>query len=658
MNIQNDFELRPRPFSVWNENGTPLSRTVCRADENLTFTVSLPASFAAENGKIRLFRDDDGEVLWLPMTEEEPADGQQNCLTSRTWYVSVNAGDICIKDTSGGQTGILPGRKPCGLFYFRFEFDTAKGHLIYAKESDGFAPVYKWKDEDVHAFQWTVTTADFRTPDSLAGGIMYHIFVDRFARECRPHLIPRRADAVYNEDWYNGIPQHAKRPGGEVKNNEFFGGNLWGVAEKLPYLQSLGVTILYLSPIFRAYSNHKYDTGDYETVDPSFGGDEAFAHLLREAKRYGIRVICDGVFNHTGDNSRYFNRYGEYPDVGAYQSKDSPYYNWYRFRNYPDEYDSWWGVKVLPALYSGNPDFREYICGENGVLHKWMSLGVAGWRLDVADELDDRFLYDLRKRVKKEDPDAVIYGEVWEDASNKIAYDRRRKYFRGEQLDTVMNYPFRDGILAFVRDGDADALARAVTTVLKHYPPGCTDLLMNLLGTHDTERILTALAAKPAGDLDNDELALVRMTENEKARGRVLVSLAAVLQFTLPGIPCIYYGDEAGMEGYRDPFNRRPYPWGREDTVLLPHYRRLADLRRSHPVFAHGETEILFSRNGIFDFVRTDPKTGERIRICVNRGEEPYPIAGSYRNLLTGEAYRGCVTVERDGAVVLERARF
>lgn len=629
------YEKKPVPFTVADGNGDCLCQTVCGYTDCLTFSVTLPAVFAAQNGWMRLYRDDDGAVIRLDMEKTDSQDSQ-------LWSLSVPAQRICA---DGEESG---------LFYFRFEFDTRIGHLIYAKEPDDFNPVYKWEDRDVHAFQWTVTTPAFRPPVCLQGGIMYHVFVDRFAvGDTIPHPpVPRRPDAVYNEDWYTGIPQHAKRPGGEVKNNEFFGGTLWGVAEKLPYLQSLGVTILYLSPIFRAYSNHKYDTGDYETVDASFGGDAAFAYLLKEAGKYGIRVICDGVFNHTGDDSRYFNRYGTYPDLGAYQSKESPYYSWYRFREYPDEYDCWWGVRVLPALHSDHADFRNYICGENGVLHQWMTRGVAGWRLDVADELADSFLYDLRRRVKTENPDAVIYGEVWEDASNKIAYDRRRRYFRGEQLDSVMNYPFRDGIIAFIRDRSAEALSRAVRTVLAHYPDGCTHLLMNLLGTHDTERILTALAAKPAGELDNDALALLSMTDDEKKRGRGLVKLASLLQFTLPGIPCIYYGDEAGMEGYRDPFNRRPYPWGREDGELLAWYHHLAEIRRGHKVFENGTTRILYAQNGVFDFVRE--ARGETLRICVNRGDTSYPIAGHYTDLLTGQTCRGCAQAEPDGCLVLQ----
>ena len=622
-------KTNPYPMTVTREDGTVLSHTVSRFGETLTFSVPIPREWEVLGGRMRLYRDDDGAVLWLEMTEGDDS----------VWSVTVSGSRVCA---DGEESG---------LFYFRFEFDTRFGHLIYAKEENDFGAVYKWKDENVHAFQWTVTEDGYETPKSWYGGIMYHVFVDRFAKsEAHPDM-PRRADAAYNDDWYHGIPQHAKYPGGQVENNEFFGGNLWGVAEKLPYLQSLGVTVLYLSPIFRAYTNHKYDTGDYETVDPSFGGDEAFAYLLAEAKKYDIRVICDGVFNHTGDDSRYFNRYGKYDSIGAYQSKESPYFDWYRFREYPDEYDSWWGVKVLPALYSGNEDFRNYICGEHGILHKWMSCGVSGWRLDVADELDNRFLDDLRTRVKAENPDAVIYGEVWEDASNKIAYDRRRRYFRGRQLDSVMNYPFRDAILSFVRDGNVGVLEHAVRMVLGHYPDGCTHLLMNLLGTHDTERIISALAAKPMGDLDNDALALIRMTEEEKARGRVLVGLASVLQFTLPGIPCIYYGDEIGMEGYRDPLNRRPYPWGREDETLLAHYRKLSDIRRTHPVFAEGVTRILHAGDGVFDFTRGDGD--DTLRICVNRSDDAYRIAGSYTDLLTGTEYRGGAIVKPDSAVIL-----
>ncbi len=614
----------------------PRKNDVSRFSEEITLSVTLPRAIAAENGYLRILCDDTEEVRFYPLSHRDtaaPAD-------TDTFRVTLSGEDLCAENEASG------------LFFYRFEFDTPRGHLICGKDPRGFSPRLSYRDENIHAFQWTVIRDGYFPPATVTGGVMYHIFVDRFAPGTPPAPIPRRPDAIYNEDWYKGIPQHARVPGGEVKNNEFFGGTLWGIAEKLPYLQSLGVTLLYLSPIFKAYSNHKYDTGDYETVDEGFGGDAALSHLIRRAEDYGIRIICDGVFNHTGDNSRYFNRYGTYEGPGAYNSKASPYYPWYRFRTYPDDYDCWWGVRILPALYSGNPDFRAYICGEEGIIRKWMKMGVFGWRLDVADELDDRFLCDLRKAVKEERPDGPIWGEVWEDASNKIAYDHRRRYFRGEQLDSVMNYPFRDGIIAFVRDGDAQALSRCVETLCRHYPDGALHMLMNLIGTHDTERILTVLGGIPAGDLDNDALAHLRMTETERARGLRLVSLAAILQFTLPGIPCIYYGDEAGMEGYRDPFNRRPYPWGREEETLLALYRRLGAIRRENRLLGHADTEILSDEDGIFCFARTEGR--QRILVCVNRGQVPYAIRKPCKELITGKPYTDGISVAPDTGVILQ----
>ena len=629
------------PLSVsFDMDGIPSAHDVCQVSDTLRFRVSVPRCLAAENGKMRIQRDGDGAVLRRVLHRIQEED---NDPALEVWEVRLSARSLC-------------GAEDSGLFFYRFEFDTPRGHCFLSKEPDGLDPVLRFRDEEIAAFQLTVTENGYDTPHNVRGGVMYHIFVDRFCRgetimRERGISIPRRADAVYNEDWYGGIPQHAKVRGGEVANNEFFGGTLWGVVEKLPYLCSLGVNILYLSPIFRAYSNHKYDTGDYERVDPQFGGDEALSALLAEAKKRGMTVICDGVFNHTGDNSRYFNRRGTYPDVGAYQSEDSPYYPWFRFRTYPNDYECWWGVKTLPAVHSESPAVRAYFCGEGGILQKWMRFGVSGWRLDVADELSDAFLEDARARIKREDPDAVLYGEVWEDASHKCAYGQRRKYFRGRQLDSVMNYPFRTAILDFLRSGDASPLAKTTEEIVRHYPDGAVHTLMNLLGTHDTERALTVLSGAEAGERDNDELSSVVLTREQREKGAALLRLAALLQFTLPGIPCIYYGDEAGMEGFHDPFNRRPYPWGREDVGLLAWYRFLGLLRRSHPVFADGAFRVLRAENGVFSFSRSDH--AETLVVCVNRGEKPYLCEGTYRELLTGADCPEGRTVLPGGSAVL-----
>ncbi len=605
-----------------NPHGDSLiGRDTCCFGDTIKLTVSLPQYLCPTNGSLRLFRDDDGDVSFYKL---KPLKKETKEHTDSVWHIALDTSVICAKEENSG------------LFYYRFEFDTVHGHCFFSKAPSSLQPILRFQDENIASFQLTVIQPDSDTPTWMQGGVMYHIFVDRFAKgeetihRQKAH-IPDRDDAVYNTDWYNGIPQHAKFPGGEVKNNEFFGGTLWGVAEKLPYLESLGVTTLYLSPIFRAYSNHKYDTGDYEEIDPSFGGEKAFDCLIRKAKQSGIRIICDGVFNHTGDDSKYFNRYGHYPDNGAYNSDNSPYKDWYRFRDAKskDKYDCWWGVKVLPALKSDEPSMREYFCGENGIIHRWMQKGVYGWRLDVADELNDLFLNDLHDRVRKENTEGLIIGEVWEDASFKIAYNKRRKYFRGHQLDSVMNYPFRNGILSYLKSGDASELIETVKEIVSHYPAKAVHNLMNLLGTHDTERILTILAGEPTGDRDNDELAQIKMSPSQRIYGLYLLKIAAIIQFTLPGVPCIYYGDEAGMEGYRDPFNRYPFPWGKEENELTDFYRLLGKIRKTyHSVYAKGDIVFqesdMSAQHGVLIYSRTYAE--ESIMTIVNLGNTDYTL--------------------------------
>lgn len=461
----------------------------------------------------------------------------------------------------------------------------------------------------------TVHCADFSTPEWLKGGLIYQIFTDRFAKS-EKFPVNVKPDAILNTDWENGIPEFAEKPGEPLKNNTFFGGSLYGIIEKLDYLQSLGVTTLYLNPIFEAASNHKYDTADYFTVDQMFGGNVAFDKLVIALKKRGMHLILDGVFNHTGDDSIYFNKYGRYENLGAYQGKASKYYHWYDFISFPDNYNCWWGVKILPAINKQNDSFREFICGENGVIRHYLKLGADGWRLDVADELSDEFLYSLRKAAKSENKDAVIIGEVWEDASDKIAYGSRRHYFQGHQLDSVMNYPLRNAIIDYLTSGNADILAETATSLYLHYPKCVSDVQMNLLGTHDTERILNLLACDGCEAMSNRELAVHKIPPDIRIRARELLKLAAFLLYTLPGVPCIYYGDEAGMDGGRDPFNRKPFPWGREDNDMLDWFHTLGGLRKNTVPLTDGEFEILYSENGTIVYRR------DSLICAVNRGEE------------------------------------
>jgi cyclomaltodextrinase len=468
-------------------------------------------------------------------------------------------------------------------------------------------------------YELLIYNKDYMTPDWTYGGIIYHIFVDRFYKSSlyQQKCYKENRDVVIRNDW-EGIPHYLPSEDGEIKNNDFFGGNLKGIEEKLPYLLALGVSIIYLSPIFEAYSNHKYDTGDYLSIDPMFGDENALSNLCKEAKKYGIHIILDGVFNHTGADSIYFNKYDNYNSIGAYQSKESPYYNFYTFNRWNDAYKCWWGIPTLPATNKDCKGYVDFITGKNGVLEYWQNKGVKGWRLDVADELPDNFIELIRSSVKKHDSEAFIVGEVWEDASNKFSYDVLKKYFLGNQLDSVTNYPLKNAIIEYVKTGDSSMLNYTLNYIIEKYPPQAVDSLMNILGTHDTERILTILGTAKTLET-RKERAEYKLNKEEKQNALPLLKIASLLQFTLPGIPCIYYGDEAGLEGFEDPFNRRCYPWGSENYEILNHYKMLSKLRKNK-VFANGKYKCLINDNGIFVFERY--YDNERIIIATNLSKD------------------------------------
>lgn len=510
----------------------------------------------------------------------------------------------------------LPTEKEA-LYFYQIEYKDDKGiHFVTNPLT---------QDE---AFQLTIYDKDYSAPTMLRGGIIYHIFVDRF---CRSGRCAPKPYAVMNND-PEGVPQFAQRPGAPLANNMFFGGDLYGIIEKLDYLQTLGVNCLYLSPIFDARSNHKYDTGNYMEVDQMFGGNKALEALIAEADKRNMYVVLDGVFNHTGDDSYYFNKYGHYDSIGAYQSQASDFYDWYKFSHFPDRYDSWWGIDILPATNKNCPSFQNFVNGEKGVVAHYLKKGIAGWRLDVADELPDEFLVQLASRAKEVNQEAIIIGEVWEDASHKIAYSKRRHYFRGHELDSVTNYPLRSAIIAFVMNADGEAFRRRVMCLYEHYPKCVSDNLMNILGTHDTERILTVLGGEGADGLTNQQLAFKKLSMENRRMALQRLKLAYTLCATLPGIPCIYYGDEAGLEGYRDPFNRRFFPWGKEEGDLVAFYQKIGRIRRQESAFKDGVLSFLSTGEDYVVYQRNE------IIIAVNRGPKEYLFDAdqSYINLLTG----------------------
>lgn len=496
------------------------------------------------------------------------------------------------------------------LFYYRYKIETANGTEYYGGEE----PLTLRPCSEAGDRQLTVFDEKSIPGSNAPSGIIYHIFVDRFFSSGRCSV---KGDAFINPDWDNGIPQYNKYPGAKLKNNMFFGGDLWGIAEKLDYIAKLGTDIIYLSPVFEAASNHKYDTGDYLKVDSMFGGDEALKNLCTEARKRGIRVVLDGVFNHTGSDSIYFNREGNY-EGGAYNSKESPYYEWYSFNEYPDDYVCWWGVDILPRVDSGNKSYIDFIAGK--VIPKWMQLGVGGWRLDVADELDNAFLDRLKKAADKFDCETPIFGEVWEDASDKIAYGRRRRYFQGRQLTSVMNYPLRNGIIDYMKYGDFEKLGRVSSSIYRRYPEHVSERLMNFLSTHDTLRIITVLGGTEQGELTNEELSKMRMTPGQRKGAIKMLKAAFTLLYAFPGTPCIFYGDEAGLEGYRDPFCRRPFPWKNIEEELLEHCRLLGAIRKEEELLSTGLFENIFADENIYALKRTDRDTGRCLIAVINRG--------------------------------------
>ena len=501
-----------------------------------------------------------------------------------------------------------------GVYYYCF-FVTVDGDMTYIKKIDA----HTGNIGDGEMFQLTVFSKEFKTPSFLKGGIMYQIFPDRFCKSGKVHEnIPE--DRLIRDDW-GGTPVYTPHPETNLWNYDYFGGDLEGIISKLPYLSSLGVTCIYLNPVFESHENHRYSTSNYEKIDPMLGTNEEFKSLCSQAKKLGISIILDGVFSHTGANSIYFNKYNYYDSVGAYNSKESEYYDWYTFTSYPDIYEAWWGIDSLPNINENNYKYTRYICDDDGILHYWMSLGAAGFRLDVADELPDDFIYNVNNSVKSVSSEKIIIGEVWEDASNKESYGINRRYLLGAQLDSVMNYPFRDAILSYIKTGDLTFKSK-IMTIIENYPKPVLDVLMNFISTHDVERAITVLGDESNEDKNKDWMASHIMTSKQYEHGKNLFKLAMVLMYFLPGVPCIYYGDEAGMQGHKDPFNRRCYPWGNEDTELIEFTKQLSALRKNSSVFRDGITKFLFSDENITGFARIKQSQNKAVVVLINRSDK------------------------------------
>ncbi len=516
-----------------------------------------------------------------------------------------------------------------GLYHYFFDYFRSFLKVWQGEWGNGLI-----SEEEGTPYQLTVYDPAMRLEESWTGGVMYQIFPDRFC-EGRPGKVMPFSDRVYRTDKHNPPYYWPNESPEGYLNRDYYGGDIAGIRAKLPYLAELGVTCVYFNPIFEAHSNHRYNTADYMRVDPVLGTNAEFEAMCAEAHALGIRVLLDGVFSHTGADSVYFNKDSRYPTQGAWQSAASPWRGWYDFSpQYPCGYRSWWGFDSLPEVNENDAGYRQFICGENGVLRSWLRRGADGWRLDVADELPDDFIADIRRAVKAEGEDKLLLGEVWEDAVTKVSYGHRRSFLLGRQLDTVMNYPWRTAVLNFVRYGGGEGAAKALMSICDHYPAPALHTLMNSLGTHDTERAITALAGESSEGRDRHWQNNTLLTASQREQGRRLLRLAMELQFFLPGVPCIYYGDEIAMEGYRDPFNRGYFNWDDASTDLRDAIRAMAAARRTCPALHTGDLQILAYGQDYLALLRTAGES--RAVLLINRGSyNPVSVTAPWGEILT-----------------------
>lgn len=571
------------------------------------------------------------ESIYLVLTK----DGEDDCYYQMNYQGAEDGHSVFALSLSINDSG---------LYWYKFVTNTELGSFVFGKGENAELL------QNAEPYSLTVYSEECFAPQTQSGGVIYQIFADRFNKgeDC---ACLWDKDGVL-KDWSQDVT--IVDSDGVFRANDFYGGNLQGIIDKLDYIKDLGVTMIYLSPIFKSSSNHRYDTGDYMCIDELLGDESSLARLIAKAKEKGIGIMLDGVFNHTGSDSKYFNKLGKYDSFGAYQGIKSPYYDWYYFINYPDEYGCWWGITVTPTVNKNNESYRKFILGENGVLDKWTKFGLAGWRLDVVDELDIEFVNDIRKRVKSVDKNAYVIGEVWEDASTKIAYSKRRPYLQGNQLDGVMNYPFKNAIIDYVWNKDINKFINNIMTIYENYPLCALNSCMNFLGTHDTVRALNTFCDYNIDGTSKQDRLQIKLPEDVKSRAKEKLKLATAILYALPGLPTIFYGDEVGLEGYEDPINRRPFPWNNMDNQLLEHYKSLGKLRAKYKKAFSGTMEI-FADNGLLYIMRKSADNTQNIQFIYNNNEEEKQIlAKNCVNCVTNKAMDGEISLKVGEFAVLK----
>ena len=534
----------------------------------------------------------------------------------------------------------IPEQDDLTILYYRFIVkDGAKtvyyeDHALY---DGGLGMAYDESPDN--SWQIDVYAPDFDTPDWFKDAVVYQIFPDRFRNGVQAND-PVSGTFFYEESLTVNAPQwnwtvpdpRVAGPWEGSYSKLFYGGDLKGIIDKLDYIQEMGINTLYLNPIFESPSNHKYDATSYEMIDDNFGDLATYITLTTELENRGMHLVLDGVFNHTSSDSAYFDRYGRYDVVGACESVDSPYRDWYYFTDVAAgagecvgsdgtangaTYNAWWGFDSLPKLnttdveavrtyiYSGTTAFNN----TNAIARYWLEQGADGWRLDVAGDVHPSFWRDWRDDIRDANPDAITIAEDWGDSSH---------FLLGDELDSTMNYRFRNAVIGVLRETDwrdTNSTIQALNVsqfdnvmhgIEEDYPPAAFYSMMNLVGSHDVNRVLIPL------DQDGDP------TDADYSDGKMRQKMLALIQMTMPGAPTIYYGDEVALVGYgeatannaggvyySDPYNRQPFPWDdavgydalpewrKADMTMRDHYSATAAIRHAHPALRTGSFNTL-----------------------------------------------------------------
>jgi cyclomaltodextrinase / maltogenic alpha-amylase / neopullulanase len=446
--------------------------------------------------------------------------------------------------------------------------------------------------KSIRRYRQSVFSADYQVPDWAKEVVYYYIFPERFrngskSNDPKPGMDRYHDHTVEMHPTWLGIPYRPNTGDGSdaYYNNDFFGGDLAGIIEKLDYIKDLGANTIYMTPIFHAVSNHKYDTADYKHIDPHFGSNADFEVLTREAKKRGLRVILDASLNHTGSDSIYFDRFNNFKTNGAFAdakiNSASPYADWYSFdatkTDIEQQYKGWVGVRDLPELNKSSQSFRGYaFAADDSVMKQWLNLGASGWRMDVAPWVPDDFWRAWRPAVKGHDQNALTIAESYFDSS---------KFFLGDMFDSTMNYIFRNAVVDYANGKPAPDSYRYIEFMREAYPSQSFYALMNLLSSHDQPRTLHVFGYQN----ENTDAAAITAAKQK-------LRLAVFFQMIFPGAPTVYYGDEVGVTGGEDPYNRAPYPWadqgGKPDSELLAEFKKLIQMRKDNPILSMGTLGI------------------------------------------------------------------